>query len=319
MFFRNAYIEKAFGVFPHELQQPRAPRHGGCNCTDAVILLSKLHHGLAEGIGIGRDFFCQFFSGFRVKRPDSVEFCRIFLGKAVAAALFRDHMHHHRLGKALGGSKQGDQPRQVMAVHRPQIGKSHIFKQGRGQQKPLQPVFQPPGHPVRRPADGGLLHNFPVPALGLQIMAAGAQTGQMPGHAAHIPADGHFVVIEDNDHRLAAHRGVVQPFISHTTGAGAVPDQSDHIVVLMQERPRPRHTQSDGNGAGSMSRHEGVRITLRWLGETGQSAVLPQMRKIRLASGQQLMHIRLMPNIKNQAVYLGIKNGLDGHAQLHHA
>ena len=68
-----------------------------------------------------------------------------------------------------------------------------------------------------------------------------------------------------------------------------------------------------------MSRHEGIRIALRWLGETGQSAVLPQMRKIRLASGQQLMHIRLMPNIKNQAVYLGIKNGLDGHAQLHHA
>ena len=68
-----------------------------------------------------------------------------------------------------------------------------------------------------------------------------------------------------------------------------------------------------------MSRHEGVRITLRGLGETGQSAVLPQMRKIRLASGQQLMHIRLMPNIKNQAVYLGIKNGFDGHAQLHHA
>ena len=52
-----------------------------------------------------------------------------------------------------------------------------------------------------------------------------------------------------------------------------------------------------------MSRHEGVRIALRWLGETGQAAVLPQMRKIRLASGQQLMHIRLMPNIKNQAVY----------------
>ena len=68
-----------------------------------------------------------------------------------------------------------------------------------------------------------------------------------------------------------------------------------------------------------MSRHEGVRITFRWLGKTGQAAVLPQMRKIRLASGQQLMHIRLMPHIKNQAVYLGIKNGFDGHAQLHHA
>ena len=141
----------------------------------------------------------------------------------------------------------------------------------------------------------------------------------MPGHAAHVPADGHFIVVEDNDHRLAAHRGVVQPLVGHAAGAGTVADQSDHIVVLMQERPRPRHTQSDGNGAGSMSRHEGVRIALRGLGETGQAAVLPQMRKIRLASGQQLMHIRLMPNIKNQAVYLGIKNGLDGHAQLHHA
>ena len=68
-----------------------------------------------------------------------------------------------------------------------------------------------------------------------------------------------------------------------------------------------------------MSRHEGVRIALRRLWKTGQAAVLPQMRKIRLASGQQLMHIRLMPHIKNQAVYLGIKYGLDGNAQLHHA
>ena len=319
VFLRNTHVEEAFGVFPHEFEKPRASRHGGRNRADPVVLPGKLHHGLPEGIGIGFDFFRQLFPGFRVKRSDSVKFCRVFLGKPVAAALFRDHMHHHRLAQPLRCGKQGDQPRQVVAVHRPQIGKAHIFKQGRGQQKPFQSVFQPPGHPVRRSANGSLLHDFPVPALGLQIMPAGAQPGQVPGHTAHVPADGHFIVVEDNHHRLAAHRSVVQPLIGHAAGAGAVPDQGDHIIVLMQKRSRPRHTQGDGNRAGSMSRHEGVRIALRRLGKTGQAAVLPQMRKIRLASGQQLMHIRLMPHIKNQAVYLGIKNGFDGHAQLHHA
>ena len=68
-----------------------------------------------------------------------------------------------------------------------------------------------------------------------------------------------------------------------------------------------------------MACHKRIGVALRGLGESGDSAELPQMRKIRPAAGQQLMHIRLMTNIKNQAVNIRIKHGLDGDGKLNNA
>ena len=47
--------------------------------------------------------------------------------------------------------------------------------------------------------------------------------------------------------------------------------------------------------------------------------MLAQAGKIRPAAGQQLMHIRLMSDVKNQAVFFCIEYGFDGDAQLHNA
>ena len=42
------------------------------------------------------------------------------------------------------------------------------------------------------------------------------------------------------------------------------------------------------------------------------------MVKALLPPGKELMHIRLVPNIEHQSVFCGIKDSLNGHAQLHH-
>ena len=68
-----------------------------------------------------------------------------------------------------------------------------------------------------------------------------------------------------------------------------------------------------------MSGNKSVGVTFQGSRKSGYSAVLTQTRKIRPAAGQQLMHIRLMTDIKNQAVFLRIKNGLNGDAQFHNA
>ena len=68
-----------------------------------------------------------------------------------------------------------------------------------------------------------------------------------------------------------------------------------------------------------MPGNEGIAAALAGLGESGHSAKHTQMVKIRLATGQQLMDIRLVTHIKNQAVLGGIINGFDGHGQFHHA
>ena len=73
--------------------------------------------------------------------------------------------------------------------------------------------------------------------------------------------------------------------------------------------------------AGGVSLLFGIFPTLKdnryqgWLGEACDAAILAQTRKIRLAAGQQLMNIRLMANIENQAVLHGIVNRLNGDAQ----
>jgi len=68
-----------------------------------------------------------------------------------------------------------------------------------------------------------------------------------------------------------------------------------------------------------MACHKSIRDAFGGLGKAGDSAELPQVRKIRPATRQQLMDIRLMTHIKNQAVNIRIKHGLNGNSELYRA
>jgi hypothetical protein len=57
-----------------------------------------------------------------------------------------------------------------------------------------------------------------------------------------------------------------------------------------------------------MTGNKSVRVAFGGLREAGNSAKLTQMIKSRLATGQQLMNIRLVTNIKYQTVFLRIEN-----------
>ena len=139
----------------------------------------------------------------------------------------------------------------------------------------------------------------------------------MPCQTAHITLNRHFIVIEDDHHGLLTDGCVIQALIGHAAGGGAVTDQCNHIVVLPHQGSCPGHTQGNGDGTGCMTGHKSVTLALSGLWEPGHTAKLPQMLKIRLASCQQLMHIRLVSDIKNQAVFHCIKYGLDGNGKLH--
>ena len=299
---RNAHVKGAVRETPLEFQQPGSAGHGGSNGADTLIFLRQRDHSLAETVGISLRLGGQLFAGLRVEFPNSVEFRRVFLCKTVALSLFRHHMDHHRLPQFSGRAEQGDQSRQIMTVCRSQVGKAHVFKNGRRQQQALELVFYPAAEAVDGVAAGQTLHDAPVGPLGIQIIVAGAQAGQVAGQAAHIFSDGHGIVVDDDHHGLAADGGIVQALIGHAAGQSAIADHGDHIVIFMQPGPRPGHAQGDGNGTGSVSCHKGIRPALLRLGETGNAAVLPQTRKIRPAAGQQLMHIRLVTHIKHQAV-----------------
>ena len=68
-----------------------------------------------------------------------------------------------------------------------------------------------------------------------------------------------------------------------------------------------------------MTGNERIRNAFTWLRKSRHSTKLAQTVKIRLASGQHLMHIRLMTNIEYQTVNFSIIDGLKGDRKLHRA
>ena len=112
---------------------------------------------------------------------------------------------------------------------------------------------------------------------------------------------------------------VVGAGIAGVTAAITVADEGNDIIVRPHERACPRHAQRNGDRRGGMAGHKRVMHALAGLWKAGKAAVLPQAGKIRLATCQQLMDIRLMTHIKNQAVFPGIIYGFNGNGQLHHA
>ena len=316
---RDAYVEGAVREPLLKFQQAGAARHRRSNGADLFVSLRQRNHGFSKGIGVSRNLGSQLFAGHGVKFADTVEFGGVRLREGIALALFRHHMNHYRLPQFLCRRKQRNEIGQVVPVRRPQIGKAHVLKNRSGQQQPLQLIFDMAAESVDPVAAGKGLHHLAVGPLGVQIVVAGAQPGQVAGKAAHISADGHFVVVENDNHGLAADGGVVQALVGHAASEGAVADDGNHIIILMQQRSRPGHAQRDRHRAGCVTGNKSVRCAFLRLRKTGNAAVLPQTRKARLAAGQQLMHIRLVTDVEYQAVGIRIKYGFDGDAQLYHA
>ena len=140
----------------------------------------------------------------------------------------------------------------------------------------------------------------------------------MSRDTADVGRNGHPVVVEDHDQRFIALSGIVEALVGKAAGQCAVAHEGNHVIVLLLQRPGPGHTQGRGHRRRGVSRHEGVAGTFRWLGESGKSAKGPQRRKALPATRQNFMHIGLMPHVKDQPIFGGVKNTLQRDRQLHH-
>ena len=141
----------------------------------------------------------------------------------------------------------------------------------------------------------------------------------MLAHRADIAVDRHAVVVQNHDERLAARARVVKSLVGKTAGERAVADQRQYGIILMLQRPRPRHAERDGDGVGGMSRDKGVMPALARLGKAREAAVLAQRRKLLAPAGQNFMGVALMPHVEHQPVSRRIEHAVDGYRQLDRA
>ena len=141
----------------------------------------------------------------------------------------------------------------------------------------------------------------------------------MRGHRADVAADGHAVVVENDDHRFPGRTRVIQSLVGKTAGKRTVPDERENGIILVQQRSRLRHTERHGDGVGGMSGNKRVMHALVRLGKARNAAVTAERGKPVLSPRQDLMHITLMPDVKNKAIPLRVKHAMDRHRQLHSA
>ena len=66
-----------------------------------------------------------------------------------------------------------------------------------------------------------------------------------------------------------------------------------------------------------MSGDEGIRRALVRVQETREASRLPQGMKTLIAAGQKLVGIRLMPHIKNDAVFFRVIDPVQGYGEFH--
>ena len=141
----------------------------------------------------------------------------------------------------------------------------------------------------------------------------------MLAHRADIAVDRHAVVVQNHDERLAARTRIVESLIGEAAGERAVANQRQYGIILMLQRPRPRHAERDGDGVGGMSRDKGVMPALARLGKAREAAVLAQRQKLLAPAGQNFMGVALMPHVEHQPVSRRVEHAVDGHRQLDRA
>ena len=239
----DAHVEKPPGEFLGEVRQPRAVRHRRSDGAYAVILPCQLAERLAEHVGERLAALLPHLARDRVEGRHAVEPLRLPQGVGVAVALHRMDVHQHGTLRLPRLPEHRRQTLDVVAVHRPHVGKAHLLEHGaqRGKQRLFHRRLHLMAPLVQRPSRRQLFQCFAVLFLELVILRIRPHPGQVLGQSPHVPVNGHSVVVEDDHQRFAAAAGVIQALEAQTAAQRTVADDRHHVVVLRQQRPRPRH------------------------------------------------------------------------------
>ena len=134
---------------------------------------------------------------------------------------------------------------------------------------------------------------------------------------ADAAGDREFVVVEDDDQRRVHVTGVVQRLPREAAGQRAVADHGDGVPVrLALELVRDGEAECGGDRGAGVARAEGVVLALLALEEAADAARLLQRREAVPPPGENLVCVRLMPDIPDDRLARGIEGGEQGDGHL---
>src|SRR5436190_728121 len=105
-------------------------------------------------------------------------------------------------------------------------------------------------------------------------------TGQGPvqigGNGSDVLRDGHLIVVKNNQEIFPQRSGMLQTFQRHPGSHGAVADDADDLVALLQLLTRLDHAVSRGYAGSGMACVERVVFAFLALTKAAQPSILPE-------------------------------------------
>jgi len=156
--------------------------------------------------------------------------------------------------------------------------------------------------------------------LHVPVAAFGADNGKITRHCADVPADGHFIIVENDGKIAAVASGVVESLIRKAAGKRAVADDGNHTAVSVAcQFVCTGKPQRGDNGGTAVAGAENIHRAFVPAWKTGKPVFLPQRRKKFLPSGKQLVCIALMANVPDNLILRKRKNAKERDGELHNA
>ena len=247
-----------------------------------------------------------------------MERLRSFLRRRISLPLPGQHVDDTGVVQTLRVLEYLHELPDVVPVHGSQIGDAHIFKQHSRKDQLFDPVLCASQALHQGFSDGrDRAETLRQLLLETVVSLSCADTAQILRHPAHIFRDGHLIIVQHDDKVLLQSRRIVQGFIGHSPGEGAVADHREDVIILVQQVPGLRHADPGRDGCGGVPRIECVTRVFPPLRETGDAPEGPESGEILFSPAQDLVRVGLVPHIPDDLVLGRRKRQVHRHSKLH--
>ena len=238
-------------------------------------------------------------------------------GRGVAVALFRHGVHDHGAGIVLGGGQGVFHGLEVVAVDGTDVLHAEVLEHALRGPPVLDALLHGVQALVGELPRGAALLQFALPPLerafigggGPEGIDRGAQGREVVGEPADRRGVGAAVVVDHNhDTALLVRRDVVDGLPGHAAGQGAVAHhRDDEAVAVAGQLPGARDAVGPGQRGGRVRAFDDVVLGFAAVRVAGHAALLAERAEI-LPSGEELVHVGLVPCVEDNAVAGGIED-----------
>ena len=244
----------------------------------------------------------------------------VVLGRLVAVALAGDRVHDHRAAEALGPAQRRLHRLDVVAVDRADVLDAEVLEHGLRRDRVLDALLDRVQHLVERRADQrGTAERVLDQVEHLLVARVEAQRGEVVGQAADRRRVRAAVVVDDDDQRVVGRGDVVERLPAHAAGQRAVADDGDHVAVLAAQRERLGQAVGVGQRGRGVPVLDDVVLALGLARVAGEAAALAEQVEAVLPAGDDLVHVRLVPGVEQDAVVRRVEHPVQGERELDHA